>query len=69
MKKGDYFEKIDYDLVDVDNIDPLYRYDYALDMLVWSQVHGVSHRCVQGRGAERMGRLLGHEEIPRRSRR
>ncbi len=38
LKKGDYFEKIDYDLVDVDNIDPLYRYDYALDMLVWSQV-------------------------------
>ena len=38
MKKGDYFEKIDYELVDVDNIDPLYRYDYALDMLVWSQV-------------------------------
>jgi putative spermidine/putrescine transport system substrate-binding protein len=38
QKKGDYFEKIDYDLVDVDNIDPLYRYDYALDMLVWSQV-------------------------------
>ncbi len=38
MKKGDYFEKIDYELVDVANIDPLYRYDYALDMLVWSQV-------------------------------
>jgi putative spermidine/putrescine transport system substrate-binding protein len=38
MKKGDYFEKIDYDLVDVPNIDPLYRYDYALDMLVWSEV-------------------------------
>ena len=38
MKKGDYFEKIDYDLVDIDNIDPLYRYDYALDMLVWSEV-------------------------------
>ncbi len=38
MKKGDYFEKIDYELVDVDNIDPLYRYDYALDMLVWSEV-------------------------------
>jgi len=38
MKKGDYFEKIDYELVDVGNIDPLYRYDYALDMLVWSEV-------------------------------
>jgi putative spermidine/putrescine transport system substrate-binding protein len=40
MKKGNYFEKIDYDLVDVANIDPLYRYDYALDMLVWSDVLG-----------------------------
>ncbi len=38
MKKGDYFEKIDYELVDTVNIDPLYRYEYALDMLVWSQV-------------------------------
>ena len=38
MKKGDYFEKIDYDLVDTANIDPAYRYDYALDMLVWSEV-------------------------------
>jgi len=38
QKKGDYFEKINYDLVDLDNIDPLYRYDYALDMLVWAQV-------------------------------
>jgi putative spermidine/putrescine transport system substrate-binding protein len=38
MKKGDYFEKIDYDLVDTANIDEAYRYDYALDMLVWSEV-------------------------------
>jgi putative spermidine/putrescine transport system substrate-binding protein len=38
LKKGDYFEEIDYDLVDTTNIDPLYRYAYALDMLVWSQV-------------------------------
>src|SRR5580704_11694440 len=38
MKKGDYFEKIDYDLVDTANIDPLYRYEYSLDMLVWSEV-------------------------------
>ena len=38
MKKGDYFEKIDYELVDVDNINPLYRNDYSLDMLVWSEV-------------------------------
>jgi putative spermidine/putrescine transport system substrate-binding protein len=38
MKKGDYFEKIDYDLVDTANIDPVYRYEYSLDMLVWSEV-------------------------------
>ncbi len=38
MKKGDYFEKIDYDLIDTANIDPIYRYDYAQDMLVWAEV-------------------------------
>jgi len=38
MKKGDYFEKIDYDLVDTAHIDEAYRFDYALDMLVWSEV-------------------------------
>jgi putative spermidine/putrescine transport system substrate-binding protein len=38
IKKGDYFEKIDYELVDTANIDPGYRYEYALDMLVWAQV-------------------------------
>jgi len=48
QKKGDYFEKIDYDLVDVDNIDPLYRYDYALDMLVWSQVMGYRTDAFKG---------------------
>ncbi len=37
MKKGDYFEKIDYGLTDLANIDPVYRYDYAADMLVWSE--------------------------------
>ena len=38
MKHGDYFEKIDYDLVDTANIEPAYRTDYSLDMLVWSEV-------------------------------
>ena len=37
-KHGDYFEKIDYELVDTANIDPLYRSEFALDMLVWSEV-------------------------------
>ena len=40
MKRGDYFEKIDYDLVDTANIEPVYRYDCALDMLVWAEVMG-----------------------------
>ncbi len=38
QNKGDYFEKIDYDLIDTANIDPVYRYEYAQDMLVWAQV-------------------------------
>jgi putative spermidine/putrescine transport system substrate-binding protein len=38
MKHGDYFEKIDYDLVDTANIDAVYRDPYALDMLVWAEV-------------------------------
>ncbi len=38
MKHGDYFEKIDYDLVDTANIEPVYRDPYALDMLVWAEV-------------------------------
>src|SRR5271154_6607559 len=38
MKKGNYFEKIDYDLVDTANIDTMYRNEYSLDMLVWSEV-------------------------------
>lgn len=38
MMKGDYFEKIDYDLVDTANIEPVYRSEYTLDMLAWSQV-------------------------------
>lgn len=38
QKTGDYFEKIDYDLIDTSAIDPMYQYEYALDMLVWAQV-------------------------------
>jgi putative spermidine/putrescine transport system substrate-binding protein len=53
MKKGDYFEKIDYDLVDTANIDPLYRYEYALDMLVWSEV--MAYRTDAFKGAVPVG--------------
>lgn len=38
-KKGDYWEKINYDLVDTANIDAAYRYDYSLDMLPYAQIY------------------------------
>ena len=37
MKTGDYFEKIDYSLVD-DGVGKEYRFEYGLEMLVWAQV-------------------------------
>ncbi|MBV8394383.1 MAG: ABC transporter substrate-binding protein [Alphaproteobacteria bacterium] len=37
MKTGDYFEKIDYGLID-DGVDKAYRFEYGLEMLVWAQV-------------------------------
>jgi putative spermidine/putrescine transport system substrate-binding protein len=37
QKRGDYFEKIDYSLVD-DGIGPEYRFEYGLEMLVWAEV-------------------------------
>ncbi len=36
-KSGDYFEKIDYSLID-DGVGPAYRFEYGLEMLVWAQV-------------------------------
>jgi putative spermidine/putrescine transport system substrate-binding protein len=48
MKRGDYFEKIDYDLVDTANIDPLYQYEYSLDMLVWAEVLGYRTDAFKG---------------------
>jgi putative spermidine/putrescine transport system substrate-binding protein len=53
MKHGDYFEKIDYDLVDTANIDPIYRYEYALDMLVWAEV--MAYRTDAFKGAAPVG--------------
>jgi putative spermidine/putrescine transport system substrate-binding protein len=37
QKHGDYFEKIDYALVD-DGVGREYRFEYGLEMLVWAQV-------------------------------
>jgi len=37
QKRGDYFEKIDYDIIDP-GVDAAYRFEYGLEMLVWAQV-------------------------------
>ncbi len=48
MKTGDYFEKIDYSLVD-DGVDKAYRFEYGLEMLVWAQV--MAYRTDSFKGA------------------
>ena len=67
QKSGDYFEKIDYDIIDP-GVDPAYRFEYGLEMLVWAQVLAYRTDRLQGRSAEGLGRLLGHQEVPRRPR-
>jgi putative spermidine/putrescine transport system substrate-binding protein len=37
--KGDYWEKINYDLFDTANIDQAYRYDYSCAMLPYAQIY------------------------------
>lgn len=37
QKGGDYFEKIDYSMID-DGVSNEYRFEYGLEMLVWAQV-------------------------------
>lgn len=37
QKRGDYFEKIDYDIVDP-GVEKQFRFEYGLEMLVWAQV-------------------------------
>lgn len=48
QKSGDYFEKIDYDIVDA-GVDKAYRFEYGLEMLVWAQV--LAYRSDQTKGA------------------
>jgi len=48
QKSGDYFEKIDYDIIDP-GVDPAYRFEYGLEMLVWAQV--LAYRSDQTKGA------------------
>lgn len=38
-RRGEYWEPIDYDLVDTANIDPAFRYKYSLDMLPYAQTY------------------------------
>jgi len=52
QKRGDYFEKIDYSLVDPD-VDHAYRFDYGLEMLVWAQV--MAYRTDAFKGAVPVG--------------
>ena len=47
MKTGDYFEKIDYSLVD-DGVGKEYRFEYGLEMLVWAQVLGYRTDAFKG---------------------
>ena len=48
MKRGDYFERMDYDIVDA-GVSPGYRFEYGLEMLVWAQV--LAYRTDAFRGA------------------
>ena len=47
QKRGDYFEKIDYDLVD-SGVDAAYRFEYGLEMLVWAQVMAYRTDALKG---------------------
>src|SRR5258708_38253543 len=48
QKTGDYFEKIDYSLID-DGVGKEYRFEYGLEMLVWAQ--GLAYRTDAFKGA------------------
>ena len=52
QKHGEYFEKIDYSLVD-DGVGPEYRFEYGIEMLVWAQV--MAYRTDAFKGAAPKG--------------
>jgi putative spermidine/putrescine transport system substrate-binding protein len=52
QKQGDYFEKIDYSLID-DGVGPDHRFEYGLEMLVWAQV--MAYRTDAFKGAAPKG--------------
>jgi putative spermidine/putrescine transport system substrate-binding protein len=47
QKKGDYFEKIDYDLIDP-GVAEEYRFERGIEMLVWAQVIGYRTDAFKG---------------------
>src|SRR5260370_36072451 len=52
QKRGDYFEKIDYDIVDA-GVDAAYRFEDGLEMLAWAQV--MAYRTDAFKGARPKG--------------
>jgi len=63
QKQGDYFEKIDYSLID-DGVGAAYRFEYGIEMLVWAQVMAYRTDAFKG-DAPKTGRTLEHQEISR----
>jgi putative spermidine/putrescine transport system substrate-binding protein len=48
LKQGDYWEEIDYELVDTGNIDESFRFKYALDMLPFAQIYAYRTDAFKG---------------------
>src|SRR5215470_6998214 len=48
LKQGDYWEEIDYRLIDTDNIDDSFRFKYALDMLPFAQIYAYRTDAFKG---------------------
>jgi len=48
LKQGDYWEEIDYGLVDTGNIDESFRFKYALDMLPFAQIYAYRTDAFKG---------------------
>ncbi len=67
QKRGDYFEKIDYDIVDP-GVEKQYRFEYGPEMLVWAQVLAYRTDAFKGAVPNGWARFLGHQEVPRRPR-
>jgi putative spermidine/putrescine transport system substrate-binding protein len=63
QRRGNYFEKIDYALVD-DGVGPEYRFEYGLEMLVWSQVMGYRTDAIKGAPPEGWADFWNVEKFP-----